>query len=113
MGPSANRSNFSPSSRPCTDSHPPSASQFGAFIFFGAVTTLGVLWVWFFVPETKGRTLEEMDELFGEVGFAQADLSRKQKIERDIGLTALLNGGTAGDVSPIDSTEKNEGVKVN
>lgn len=79
------------------------ASQFGAFIFFGAVTTIGVIWVWFFLPETKGRTLEEMDELFGEVGFAQADLSRKQKIEDDIGLTALLNGGTS---SPGEVTEK-------
>lgn len=42
------------------------------------------------VPETKGRTLEEMDELFGEVGFAQADLATKARIEREIGLTALL-----------------------
>lgn len=75
-----------------------SASQFGAFIFFGAVTTVGVIWVYFFVPETKGRTLEEMDELFGEVGFAQADKERKERIERDVGLTALLDGSdTMGD----------------
>lgn len=51
-----------------------------------------------------------MDELFGEVGFAQADLARKQKIENDIGLTALLNGGSAADapglVSPTDSGSK-------
>lgn len=33
-----------------------------------------------------------MDELFGEVGFAAADRERKEKIEADIGLTALLNG---------------------
>jgi hypothetical protein len=33
-----------------------------------------------------------MDELFGEVGFAQDDLERKARIEREIGLTALLNG---------------------
>ena len=33
-----------------------------------------------------------MDELFGEAGFAQADKARKEKIENDIGLTALLNG---------------------
>lgn len=31
-----------------------------------------------------------MDELFGEVGFAAADLSTKARIEREIGLTALL-----------------------
>jgi len=73
-----------------------SATQFGAFIFFGAVTTVGVIWVYFFVPETKGRTLEEMDELFGDIGFAQADQARKEKIENDIGLTALLNGSESG-----------------
>jgi len=68
------------------------ASQYGAFIFFGAMTTIGVIWVHFFVPETKGRTLEEMDELFGEVGFAAADHDRKARIEREIGLIALLQG---------------------
>lgn len=69
-----------------------STSQFGAFIFFGAITTIGTIWVYFCVPETKGRTLEEMDELFGEAGFAQEDADRREKIERDIGLHALLNG---------------------
>ena len=46
------------------------------------------------VPETKGRSLEEMDELFGsgDARFAAEDLARKERIERDIGLTALLNG---------------------
>ncbi|KAF4119783.1 transporter [Geosmithia morbida] len=69
------------------------ASQFGAFIFFGAITTVGAVWVYFFVPETKGRSLEEMDELFGEAGHAQADADLKERIERDIGLTALLDAG--------------------
>ncbi|KAH0312934.1 putative MFS monosaccharide transporter, partial [Aureobasidium melanogenum] len=68
------------------------ASQFGAFIFFGCITVVAALWVFFFLPETKGLTLEEMDELFGDAGFAEADLALKAKIERDIGLTALLYG---------------------
>lgn len=68
------------------------ASDFGTFIFFGVMSVLAVLWVYFFLPETKGRTLEEMDEIFGESGFAQADLALKQRIERDIGLTALIYG---------------------
>jgi MFS family permease len=68
------------------------ASQFGAFIFFGCMCIVAALWVFFVLPETKGLTLEEMDILFGEAGFAQADLALKQKIERDIGLTALVFG---------------------
>lgn len=36
----------------------------GTFWFFGAVTIIGGIWVWFTVPETAGRTLESMDRLF-------------------------------------------------
>lgn len=46
--------------------------------------------MWFLVPETKGRTLEEMDELFGSGGMAAEDEARKRRIEREIGLLALL-----------------------
>ena len=65
-------------------------TQFGAFIFFGIITLIGVFYVWFLVPETKGKTLEEMDELFGEAGFAEADEKLKNAIEHEIGLFALL-----------------------
>lgn len=33
-----------------------------------------------------------MDEIFGDVGLARADEELKQRIERDIGLLALLDG---------------------
>ncbi|KAI1747037.1 general substrate transporter [Xylaria castorea] len=36
----------------------------GTFWFFSAVTLLGGAWVWFFVPETGGRSLESMNRLF-------------------------------------------------
>ncbi|BEJ15439.1 hypothetical protein CspHIS471_0500440 [Cutaneotrichosporon sp. HIS471] len=36
----------------------------GTFWSFTCVTMIGGAWVWFFVPETAGRTLEEMDTLF-------------------------------------------------
>ncbi|OJZ81327.1 hypothetical protein ASPFODRAFT_52392 [Aspergillus luchuensis CBS 106.47] len=76
------------------------ASTYGTFIFFGCITVVGAVYVWFFVPETKGRTLEEMDELFGSEGMAAEDEALRQQIDREIGLTALLQG------EMIDSTEK-------
>ncbi|KAI8371962.1 general substrate transporter [Choanephora cucurbitarum] len=38
---------------------------YGTYIFFACFLILSFFFVWFFVPETKGRTLEEMDEIFG------------------------------------------------
>lgn len=35
-------------------------------LFWGGLTTLWVIWVYFEVPETKGRTFGEIDELFYE-----------------------------------------------
>lgn len=33
-------------------------------LFFSAVTALGLVWVYFFLPETTGKSLEAMDEMF-------------------------------------------------
>ncbi|CAL1716172.1 unnamed protein product [Somion occarium] len=60
---------------------------FGTFVFFGAFSFLGGLFILFMVPETKGLTLEEMDEVFGSVGLVAADQERQEDINRRIGLT--------------------------
>ncbi|KAG6842306.1 hypothetical protein C0991_010594 [Blastosporella zonata] len=60
---------------------------FGTFVFFGVFSLLGGLFIMFFVPETKGLTLEEMDEVFGSSsGLAAADLRRQEAIYRRLGL---------------------------
>ena len=41
------------------------AAPYGVYIFLGMMCVLGTLYVFFLVPETKNRTLDEMDELFG------------------------------------------------
>lgn len=51
-----------------------------------------------------------MDEIFGEVGFAKADVTLKARIEREIGLTALLgdqerNASISGaDAGPVQES---------
>ncbi|KAK7050942.1 hypothetical protein VNI00_005054 [Paramarasmius palmivorus] len=60
---------------------------FGTFIFFGVFSLLGGLFIMFFVPETKGVTLEEMEEVFGQsTGLAKEDQNRLDAIHTRLGL---------------------------
>ncbi|KAL6366211.1 hypothetical protein LRP88_00308 [Fusarium phalaenopsidis] len=43
---------------------------YGMFFMFGSFCVLMGTFVWFFVPETKGLSLEKMDELFGVAALA-------------------------------------------
>lgn len=76
-----------------------SAMPYGTYILFGLLTYLGAAFIWFFVPETKRLTLEEMDVIFGSEGTAQADTERMEEINAEIGLTQILrgSGSSAGD----------------
>lgn len=38
---------------------------YGTYFFFASLMVAMGFWAWFFIPETKGKTLEEMDALFG------------------------------------------------
>ena len=38
---------------------------YGTYMIFGSFCSSMFFFVWFFIPETKGRSLESMDELFG------------------------------------------------
>ncbi|KAF5391665.1 hypothetical protein D9757_002372 [Collybiopsis confluens] len=61
---------------------------FGTFIFFGVFSLLGGFFILFFVPETKGVTLEEMEEVFGatEQNLAVEDAHRLGAIHQRLGL---------------------------
>ncbi|KAL6714756.1 hypothetical protein ACLMJK_008181 [Lecanora helva] len=83
---------------------------YGTFIFYGALTFGGAVFIWLGVPETKRLTLEEMDVLFGSVGVAQADQARMEEIQREIGLDDVIRGigmnGDSGAASSSDDDEK-------
>ncbi|KAF2758324.1 sugar transporter [Pseudovirgaria hyperparasitica] len=38
---------------------------YGTYMFFASLMVLMGFWAWFFVPETKGKTLEDMEVIFG------------------------------------------------
>ncbi|KAK0630458.1 general substrate transporter [Bombardia bombarda] len=83
---------------------------YGTYILFGLLTYLGAAFIWFYVPETKRLTLEEMDVVFGSEGTAQADFERMDEINYEIGLTQLLRGGDGGgDTYTPAGAEKEKG----
>ncbi|PVH72479.1 quinate permease [Cadophora sp. DSE1049] len=65
--------------------------RWGLYIFFAVWLVLGALFVWFFVPETMNKTLEEMDVVFGSV-TAQEDMETLATAREEVGLTRLLRG---------------------
>ncbi|KAJ5096207.1 quinate permease [Penicillium alfredii] len=61
----------------------------GIYLFFGVWLLLGALFIWFFVPETKNKTLEEMDLVFGST-MASQDRELSAAVRAEVGLTAML-----------------------
>lgn len=55
--------------------------SFGTFYFFLAFCVILFFWVLFFVPETRGVPIEEMDRIFGGDSGHQ-DLQRIEAIRR-------------------------------
>ncbi|KAI0430103.1 sugar transporter [Xylaria sp. FL1042] len=79
---------------------------YGTYILFGLLTFLGAGFIWFFVPETKRLTLEEMDVIFGSEGTAQADFERMEEINREIGLAEMLQGLGGSDSKHDGASDK-------
>ena len=66
-----------------------SAWAWGTYIFFSVFLFIGIFWIYYFLPETKNATLEEMDRVFkSHTGARDAELL--MEAQRDVGLIALL-----------------------
>ena len=65
------------------------AWAWGAYIFFAVFLAAGILWVYFFLPETKDASLEEMDRVFGS-HTAVEDAAMLATAQRDVGLTDFI-----------------------
>ncbi|KAK8185398.1 general substrate transporter [Phyllosticta capitalensis] len=57
---------------------------YGTYVFFAIMCLLAAVWAYFLVPETKGKTLEQVDDLFGDDSGQE---------EKEIMREVVLNGG--------------------
>ncbi|KAI1191489.1 MFS sugar transporter-like protein [Nemania serpens] len=53
---------------------------YGTYFIFGSFGVIMLVFVWFFVPETKGVSLEHMGELFGEEPVESKAISEDSKV---------------------------------
>lgn len=67
-------------------------APYGAYIFLGLMCVIAAAYVLFLVPETKNRTLDELDEVFGDTsGRSTWEAEQMRQAQRDVGLLALLD----------------------
>lgn len=52
---------------------------YGTFLLFGTSLVVGSVFIYLFLPETKGLLLEEMDILFSQKGLA---VSKRRETDR-------------------------------
>jgi hypothetical protein len=56
-------------------------AKFGTFIFFGVFALASLFWTIFICPETKGKTLEELDAIFGHATAGEENRAHEDIIE--------------------------------
>ncbi|XP_055352827.1 proton myo-inositol cotransporter-like [Paramacrobiotus metropolitanus] len=65
---------------------------FYTYIVFGSFGIIMAIFVWIFVPETKGKSLEDMDDIFGHVpGEPVDDIRQKSIRDSVIAMDSLKN----------------------
>ncbi|KAH6689718.1 quinate permease [Plectosphaerella plurivora] len=75
--------------------------SWGMYVFFASCLVAGMVFVYFCVPETKGRTLEEMDQVFGSKSSTE-DLAELAAVQEEVGLLRAMSGMNVS----VDVSEK-------
>ena len=63
-----------------------SGMGYGVYIFFATMLIGASVYAWFFIHETKGLRIDQMDELFGFVRPGNAYASKEMDAESDNGI---------------------------
>ncbi|EFE31798.1 MFS monosaccharide transporter, putative [Trichophyton benhamiae CBS 112371] len=75
----------------------------GTYIFFAAFCLIAFVFTYLFVPETRGKTLEEMDSVFG-------DTEAHEEQKRIMQIEASLRGTAIGDSDAVKAKVLEESV---
>jgi hypothetical protein len=79
---------------------------FGTFVFFGSFSALSLVYVWFFVPETKGKTLEELDDIFRDKS------AHEEVVAKNAIIQMMLEGSRNQSIEdPDEKVEEQEWVE--
>lgn len=78
---------------------------FGAYTFFAFWCFMSLIWGYFCVPETKGRSLEDMDHVFGDHA-AVADRQRRKELLAELRAQTEGAGPTMSDMRAGTTAEK-------
>ncbi|KAJ5361156.1 hypothetical protein N7541_002000 [Penicillium brevicompactum] len=79
---------------------------YGTFIFFGSMTVIGGAYVYLFLPETKGVSLEQMDTLFAQKGFAK----QQMRLFKEIHMDAAVIEGQEGNLTDENLAKKEDAM---
>ena len=58
--------------------------RYGTYIFFGLITFGGAAFIYFFFPETKGLSLEEMKDVFQGPWYSVARTAQRMSKRRQL-----------------------------
>ncbi|RDW68850.1 uncharacterized protein DSM5745_08610 [Aspergillus mulundensis] len=73
--------------------------SWGTYIFFAAFYLLALGFTFFFIPETRGKTLEDMDLIFGDTA-AYEEKTRIKRIEAELHGIPIDDGNEA--MKPVE-----------
>lgn len=79
--------------------------EWGTYIFFAVFLTVGIAWVWFYLPETKNATLEDMDRIF-KSHTGERDAQLMEEAQREVGLIDYMDGRDNGKAGFQDHCEE-------
>lgn len=86
---------------------------YGTFLFFSILTYIGVVFIYFCLPELKGRSIESMDDLFQHslwTMFKRAYPTEEEKVRQDV-QEQLHRDNKAVDVGEADAVEVEDNNK--